>query len=85
MRNVTSKLTILGFLGTLIFASASEAFGPHLITATESTVYCKPQKSSSYNLWTCYDYYGNEFKNLIISQNTPNTVNTVNGTNTTKN
>jgi len=70
MRNRRTKPTILVLLGTLVFASASVAFGPHLITATEDTVYCKPQKSSSVNLWTCYDYYGNEFKNLIISQQT---------------
>ena len=59
--------TILTALGILAFASASGAYGPHLITATEDTVYCKPQSNSSENLWTCWDYYGNEFKDLIIS------------------
>jgi hypothetical protein len=75
MRNVTlkTKLTILGLLSLLVFASASGVYayigpyrGPHLITANEDTVYCKPQKNSSADLWTCYDYYGNEFKNLAI-------------------
>jgi hypothetical protein len=63
-----TTLTILVPLGILAFASASGAFSKHLITATEDTVYCKPQKGSSADLWTCYDYYGNEFKNLLITQ-----------------
>ena len=65
-----ATLTILTALGLLAFASASGAFGPHLINAAEDLVYCKPQKDSSGNLWTCWDYYGNEFKNLIITQKT---------------
>jgi len=65
-RTQRATLTIISILGLLAFASASGAYGPHLITATEDTVYCKPQSNSSENLWTCYDYYGNEFKNLII-------------------
>jgi len=63
-----ATLTILTVLGILAFASASGAYGPHLITATEDTVHCKPQKGSSADLWTCWDYYGNEFKNLLITQ-----------------
>jgi len=63
-------LILMVVLGLLVFASASEAFGPHMVTATEDMVYCKPQKNSSANLWTCYDYYGNEFKNLLITQQT---------------
>ena len=61
-----ATLTIITLLGFLAFVSASGAYGPHLITADESIVHCKPQKNSSANLWTCYDYYGNEFKDLII-------------------
>ena len=61
-----TTLIILVLLGLLAFTSASGAFTNHLITATEDTVYCKPQRDSSANLWTCYDYYGNEFKNLLI-------------------
>ena len=71
MRNEITKrptLTIIIILGSLAFASASGAFTKHLITSTEDMVYCKPQKDSSANLWTCYDYYGNEFKNLLITQ-----------------
>ena len=67
---IFATLPILILLGILVFASASEAFGPHMVTATEDMVYCKPQKNSSANLWTCYDYYGNEFKNLLITQQT---------------
>ena len=70
MRNAITTLTILGLLGLLAFASASGAkSNSHLITATEDTVHCRPQNpqySSSDNLWTCTDYYGNEFKDLII-------------------
>jgi hypothetical protein len=61
-----ATLAIISILGLLAFASASGAYGPHLITADESTVHCKPQKNSSENLWVCWDYYGNEFKDLII-------------------
>jgi hypothetical protein len=68
MRNVKTKLTILTALSLLVFASASEAISRYITTVSEDTVLCKPQKSSSANLWTCYDYYGNEFKNLIITQ-----------------
>jgi len=71
-----TTLAILVLLGTLVFASASVAFGPHLITANEDTVYCQPQKSSSANLWTCYDYYGNEFKDLTITKHGPFTTTT---------
>ena len=67
---ILATLPILVLLGLLVFASASEAFGPHMVTATEDMVYCKPQKNSSANLWICYDYYGNEFKNLLITQQT---------------
>ena len=67
---IFATLLILVLLGLLVFASASEAFGPHMVTATEDLVYCKPQKNSSANLWICYDYYGNEFKNLLITQQT---------------
>ena len=65
---ILATLPILVLLGLLVFASASEAFGPHMVTATEDMVYCRPQKESSANLWTCYDYYGNEFKDLLITQ-----------------
>ena len=70
MRNVRTKPTILILLGLLVFASASVAIGRHMVTATEDMVYCKPQKESSANLWTCWDYYGNEFKDLLITQQT---------------
>jgi hypothetical protein len=63
-----TTLIILFFLSPLIFTSVSGAISKHFITATEDTVHCKPQKESSANLWTCYDYYGNEFKNLLITQ-----------------
>jgi hypothetical protein len=68
MRNVTlkTKLTILTALTLLVFASASEALSRYISTVSEDTVTCTPQKDSSANLWTCYDYYGNEFKNLLI-------------------
>jgi len=68
MRNVRTKLIILSALGLLAFASASGAISKHLITSTEDMVHCKPQLDSSANLWTCYDYYGNEFKDLMIIQ-----------------
>jgi hypothetical protein len=65
-----TTLTILGLLGALVFASASGASAsgakPHTITSAEDTVSCRPQKDSSDNLWTCTDYYGNQFPNLII-------------------
>jgi len=68
-----ATLTILGILGLLVFTSASGDYfyyylkpTRHNITATEDTVFCKPQRSSSDNLWTCTDYYGNQFKDLII-------------------
>ena len=64
---IFATLPILVLLGLLVFASASEAFGRHLITADSDLVYCKPQRSTSANLWTCTDYYGNQFKNLIIT------------------
>ena len=70
---IFATLPILVLLGLLVFASASEAFGRHLITADPDLVYCKPQKNSSANLWTCTDYYGNQFKNLIISQHAERT------------
>ena len=60
-----TTLTILGLLGLLAFASASGA-KPHTITSAEDTVSCRTQKDSSDNLWTCTDYYGNQFPNLII-------------------
>ena len=69
-RTTLATWTILTALSLLAFASASGAFAKHLITSTEDMVFCKPQKDSSANLWTCYDYYGNEFKNLIITQKT---------------
>jgi hypothetical protein len=67
---ILATLPILVLLGILVFASASEAISRHMVTATEDMVYCRPQKESSANLWTCYDYYGNEFKNLFITQQT---------------
>ena len=72
-RATYTTVTILGLLGLLAFASASGAINRHLtkdITSPEDMVICKPQRSSSADLWTCTDYYGNEFKNLIISQTT---------------
>jgi hypothetical protein len=74
MRNATlkTKLTILVLLGILVFASASEAIGRRLTTADPDLIFCKPQKSTSANLWTCYDYYDNEFKNLIITEQPKN-------------
>ena len=59
----------LTLLGTLIFVGVSGA--NHLITAREDTIHCQPQKNSSANLWTCYDYYGNEFKDLTITKHGP--------------
>ena len=69
MNTKRATLTIITILGLLAFASASGAYGPHLITATENTVHCRPQNpqyGSSENLWTCTDYYGNQFRNLLI-------------------
>ena len=61
-------LVLMVVLGILVFASASEAIIRPIPTVTEDMVSCQPQKESSANLWTCTDYYGNEFKNLIITQ-----------------
>jgi len=67
MRNVKTKLIILTALSLLVFASASGAISRYIPTVTEDTVTCTPQKGSSEDLWTCHDYYGNEFKDLQIS------------------
>jgi hypothetical protein len=74
MRNATlkTKLTILVVLGILVFASASEAVSRRFATADPDLIFCKPQRSTSANLWTCYDYYDNEFKNLIITEQPKN-------------
>ena len=68
IKAILASLPILVVLGILVFASASEATNRRLTTADPDFIFCKPQKSSSANLWTCYDYYDNEFKNLIITQ-----------------
>jgi len=65
---ILATLPILIILGILVFASASEAISRHITTPSEDMVSCRPQKSSSADLWTCYDYYGNEFKDLLITQ-----------------
>jgi len=67
MRNVKTKLIILTALTLLVFASASGAISRYIPTITEDTITCTPQKSSSEDLWTCTDYYGNRFKDLQIS------------------
>jgi hypothetical protein len=67
MRNVKTKLTILVALSLLVFASASGAIGRYIPKVTEDSVLCRPQKGSSADLWTCYDYYGNQFKDLQIT------------------
>jgi hypothetical protein len=67
IKAILATLPILVLLGILVFASASEAMGRRIPTVTEDSVLCRPQKSSSADLWTCTDYYGNQFKDLQIS------------------
>ena len=67
---ILATLPILVLLGLLVFASASEAISRHITSTSEDMVSCRPQKESSANLWTCYDYYGNQFKDLLITQQT---------------
>jgi hypothetical protein len=70
VKAILASLPILVILGILVFASASEATNPtnrRIPKVTEDSVLCRPQRSSSADLWTCYDYYGNQFKDLQIS------------------
>jgi hypothetical protein len=64
---ILAPLPILILLGILVFASASEATNRRIPKVTEDSVLCRPQKSSSEDLWTCTDYYGNQFKDLQIT------------------
>jgi hypothetical protein len=74
MRNVTAKLSILVFLGLLVFSTISGAFPANwkeylihiqkIQEIDQGTIQCRP----SANLWTCQDAYGNEFTNLKITQ-----------------
>jgi len=72
VKAIFATLSILVFLGILVFASASEAtIGRRFTTVTPADpdlIFCKSQRSSSADLWTCYDYYDNEFTNLKIIQ-----------------
>ena len=67
IKAILGSLPILVILGILVFASASEATNRRIPTVTEDSVLCRPQRSTSADLWTCYDYYGNQFKDLQIS------------------
>jgi hypothetical protein len=67
IKAILASLPILVILGILVFASASEATNRRIPKITEDSVLCRPQRSSSADLWTCYDYYGNQFKDLQIS------------------
>jgi hypothetical protein len=67
IKAILATLPILVVLGILVFASASEATNRQIPKVTEDSVLCRPQRSSSADLWTCYDYYGNQFKDLQIS------------------
>ena len=67
IKAILASLPILVVLGILVFASASEATNRRIPKVTEDSVLCRPQRSSSEDLWTCYDYYGNQFKDLQIS------------------
>ena len=67
IKAILASLPILVVLGILVFASASEATNRRIPKVTEDSVLCRPQKSSSEDLWTCTDYYGNRFKNLQIT------------------
>jgi hypothetical protein len=63
-----ATLIILTLLGLLAFASASGAFRA-IYTPAEDIIICEPQRvGPSDNLWTCTDYHGNKFRNLIISE-----------------
>ena len=64
---ILATLPILVVLGILVFASASEATNRRIPKVTEDSVLCRPQRSSSEDLWTCTDYYGNQFKDLQIT------------------
>jgi hypothetical protein len=74
MRNVPAKLSILVFLGLLVFSTISGAFPAdwkeYLIFQKkiqymeEGIIQCRP----SADLWTCEDSYGNHFDNLKIIQ-----------------
>lgn len=69
-----AKLSILVFLGLLVFHGASGAFPvdwkdyllyqKKLQYMDEGVIQCRP----SANLWTCQDAYGNEYQNLVIIQ-----------------
>jgi hypothetical protein len=66
-KTMLATLPILVLLSILVFTSASEATNRRIPTVTEDSVLCRPQKSSSADLWTCTDYYGNQFKDLQIT------------------
>ena len=78
MRNVTAKLSILVFLGLLVFHGVSGAFSydwkGNLSTTQRreamenGLIQCHPQYNSSANLWDCEDAYGNQYTNLKIVQ-----------------
>ena len=67
VKAILASLPILVVLGILVFASASEATNRRIPKVTEDSVLCRPQRSSSEDLWTCTDYYGNQFKDLQIT------------------
>ena len=78
MRNVPAKLSILVFLGLLVFSTISGAFPAdwkEYLTVQkkiqymeEGIIQCRPQYNSSANLWDCEDAYDNQFNNLKITQ-----------------
>jgi P pilus assembly chaperone PapD len=83
MRNVRTKHIILSSLGLLLLSSASEGFAGIASYAIGQSntrfeaeqkdresgiVKCVPQPPVEKQLWTCIDAYGNEFKDLIITQ-----------------
>lgn len=74
MRNEIAKLSILVFLGLLVFSTISGAFSydwkqnfsfqKKLKEMEEGVIQCRP----SSDLWNCEDAYGNQFTNLKIVQ-----------------
>jgi hypothetical protein len=74
MRNEIAKLSILVFLGLLVFSTISGAFPANwkeyltvqkkIQYMEEGVIQCRP----SADLWNCEDAYGNQFTNLKITQ-----------------
>jgi len=82
MRNELTKPAKPAKLATItaliLWVSSASAFGAYYYLNQDSTniIKCVPQPPVEKQLWTCSDYYGNIFKDLVIIKNTQNTQNT---------